>query len=147
MMNDTYKNPRQTTGNQQKNNSTSTDRYATCALIAGITGLICSFFYLPVSLISGASSPTGLICGVLGIILAIMSRKAEVSPGQPMATRAIIGIILSVLSIVLTFFFFQILVSYYETLSDPVKGPQLNDLINRVQEQLNQQLQLYGNPS
>ena len=64
-----------------------------------------------------------------------------------MATRAIIGIVLSILSIVLTFFFFQMLVSYYETLSDPIKGPQLNDLINRVQEQLNQQLQLYGNPS
>lgn len=64
-----------------------------------------------------------------------------------MTTRAIVGIVLSVLAIVLTFFFFQMLVGYYETLSDPVKGPQLNDLINRVQEQLNQQFHLSGNPS
>ncbi|MCC8025268.1 MAG: DUF4190 domain-containing protein [Clostridium sp.] len=147
MMNDTYKNQKPTAGNQPNNTSTSADRYATCALIAGITGLICSFFYLPASLISGASSPTGLICGVLGIILAVMSKKVDVRPGRPMTTRAIVGIVLSVLAIVLTFFFFQMLVGYYETLSDPVKGPQLNDLINRVQEQLNQQFHLSGNPS
>lgn len=147
MMNDTYKNQKPTAGNQPNNSSTSTDRYATCALIAGITGLICSFFYLPVSLMSGTSSPTGIICGALGILLAIMSKKMDVRPGHPMTSRAIVGIILSVLAIVLTFFFFQMLVSYYETLSDPVKGPQLNDLINRIQEQLNQQLHLYGNPS
>lgn len=146
MMNDTYNNQKPTTGNQQKNNSTSAERFATCALIAGITGLICSFFYLPVSLISGASSPSGLICGVLGIILAIMSKKADVRPGRPMTARAIVGIVLSILAIALTFFFFQMLVSYYEILSDPVKGPQLNDMINRVQEQLNQQFHLYSTP-
>lgn len=146
MMNDTYKNQKSTAGNQPKNTSTSTDRFATCSLIAGITGLICSFFYLPVSLISGTSSPSGLICGVLGIILAIMSKRMDVRPGKPMTTRAIVGIVLSVLAILLTFFFFQMLVGYYETLSDPVKGPQLNDLINRVQEQLNQQFQLYSTP-
>ncbi len=84
---------------------------------------------------------------MLGIILAVMSKKVDVRPGRPMTTRAIVGIVLSVLAIVLTFFFFQMLVGYYETLSDPVKGPQLNDLINRVQEQLNQQFHLSGNPS
>lgn len=146
-MNDTYKNQTPVTDKHPKNSSTSTDRYATCALIAGITGLICSFFYLPVSLISSASSPTGLICGVVGIVLAIMSKKADVRPGRSMTTRALIGIILSILAIILTFFFFQILVNYYEILRDPVRGPQLNDMINQIQNQLNQQLQLYSNPA
>lgn len=146
-MNDTYKNQTPVTDKQPKNSSTSTDRYATCALIAGITGLICSFFYLPVSLISSASSPTGLICGVVGIVLAIMSKKADVRSGRSMTTRALIGIILSILAIILTFFFFQILVNYYEILRDPVRGPQLNDMINQIQNQLNQQLQLYSNPA
>lgn len=98
--------------------------------------MICSFFYFPVSLVSGSNTPTGMICGIIGIVLAIMSRNADVSGKKSFNARAITGIVLSGLAIALTFFFFYLLGCYYEILSDPVMGPKFNEYINRIQQQM-----------
>ena len=143
MMNDIYK--KQTPGgNNLRKDFTSSDRLATCSLIAGVTGLICSFFYIPWSLVYNTSLSVGLICGIIGIIMALMSRKADIKEKKSFSTRAIVGLVLSALAIALTFFFFSALAQYYEALRDPVNGPKINELMNRVQEQLNQQMNLQG---
>ena len=110
-MNETYNSQNPNTGKQPRNpkESTSSERLATCSMIAGITGMICSFFYFPVSLVSGRKS---------------------------FNARAITGIVLSGLAIALTFFFFYLLGCYYEILSDPVMGPKFNEYINRIQQQM-----------
>lgn len=135
MMNETF-NSRKPNVNNKQNNSTSSDRLATCSMIAGITGLICSFFYFPVSLVSGSNTPTGMICGIIGIVLAAMSRNVETSGKKSFNARAIAGIVLSALAIALTFFFFYLLGCYYEILSDPEMGPRFNEYINRLQQQM-----------
>ena len=131
MMNDTHNNQKPPS-NKQGKNFTSSERLGTCSMIAGIIGIVCSLFYLP----------TGLVCGVIGILLALMARNADMSPRKAFNARSIAGLVLSVIAITLTFFFFYALASYYEALSDPVTGPQINEFINRLQEQLNQQMQL-----
>mgnify|MGYP000043084647 CR=1 FL=1 len=70
-MNNTSKKPRKT--------SSSAEQLAACSLISGIAGIICSLFYLPFSLVSGKNTPMGLICGVIGIVLAIMAKKTRTS--------------------------------------------------------------------
>ena len=74
--------------------------------------------------------------GIIGIVLAIMSRNADVSGRKSFNARAITGIVLSGLAIALTFFFFYLLGCYYEILSDPVMGPKFNEYINRIQQQM-----------
>ena len=146
MMNNTL-NKRKPNANNQQKNSTSAERLATCSMIAGITGLICSLFYFPASLISSSNSSTGLICGVLGSVLAFMSRNADVSGKKDFSARAIAGLVLSAIAIALTFFFFYLLLRYYEVLSDPELGPKFNEYINYLQQQLNQQMHLSGGSS
>ena len=142
MMNDTHNNQKPPS-NKQGKNFTSSERLGTCSMIAGIIGIVCSLFYLPMSLAYNQTAiPTGLVCGVIGILLALMARNADMSPRKAFNARAIAGLVLSVIAITLTFFFFYALASYYEALSDPVTGPQINEFINRLQEQLNQQMQL-----
>lgn len=145
MMNETLNKQNPNNGSPQKN-TTSAERLATCSMIAGITGLISSFFYFPASLLSNSNSSAGLICGVLGIVLAIMSRNADVSGKKNFTARAITGIVLSAIAIALTFFFFYLLSCYYEILSDPDMGPKFNEYINRLQQQFNQ-LHLTGSSS
>ena len=133
MMNDTHNNQKPPS-NKQGKNFTSSERLGTCSMIAGIIGIVCSLFYLPMSLAYNQTAiPTGL---------ALMARNADMSPRKAFNARAIAGLVLSVIAITLTFFFFYALASYYEALSDPVTGPQINEFINRLQEQLNQQMQL-----
>ena len=140
MMNDTHNNQKPPS-NKQGKNFTSSERLGTCSMIAGIIGIVCSLFYLPMSLAYNQTAmPTGLVCGVIGILLALMARNADMSPRKAFNARAIAGLVLSVIAITLTFFY--ALASYYEALSDPVTGPQINEFINRLQEQLNQQMQL-----
>ena len=142
MMNDTHNNQKPPS-NKQGKNFTSSERLGTCSMIAGIIGIVCSLFYLPMSLAYNQTAmPTGLVCGVIGILLALMARNADMSPRKAFTARAIAGLGFSVIAITLTFFFFYALASYYEALSDPVTGPQINEFINRLQEQLNQQMQL-----
>ena len=142
MMNDTHNNQKPPS-NKQGKNFTSSERLGTCSMIAGIIGIVCSLFYLPMSLAYNQTAmPTGLVCGVIGILLALMARNADMSPRKAFNARAIAGLVLSVIAITLTFFFFYALSGDYEALSDPVTGPQLNEFINRLQEQLNQQMQL-----
>ena len=142
MMNDTHNNQKPPS-NKQGKNFTSSERLGTCSMIAGIIGIVCSLFYLPMSLAYNQTAiPTGLVCGVIGILLALMARNADMSPRKAFNARSIAGLVLSVIAITLTFFFFYALASYYEARSDPVTGPQINEFINRLQEQLNQQMQL-----
>ena len=142
MMNDTHNNQKPPS-NKQGKNFTSSERLGTCSMIAGIIGIVCSLFYLPMSLAYNQTAiPTGLVCGVIGILLALMARNADMSPRKAFNARAIAGLVLSVIAITLTFFFFYALASYYEALSDPMTGPHINEFINRLQEQLNQQMQL-----
>ena len=117
-MNSTSKKPRKT--------SSSSEQLAACSLISGIAGIICSFFYLPFSLVSGKNTPMGLICGVIGIVLAIMAKNADIRPGKKYPGKALAGFI----------FFFYSLINYYDLLRDPVKGPQINQLIYQMQQQL-----------
>lgn len=133
--------------NNKNKTSTSSERLATCSLISGITGIFCSFLYLPVSLGSGSNYPTGLICGVIGLVLALMSKNADVRPHKAFHGRAIAGMVLSCIAIGLTLFFFYSLISFYDALNDPVIGPQLNEFINQLQQQINQQMQQQAAPS
>ena len=127
-MNNTSKKPRKT--------SSSAEQLAACSLISGIAGIICSLFYLPFSLVSGKNTPMGLICGVIGIVLAIMAKNADIRPGKKYPGKALAGFIFSVIAIALTMFFFYSLINYYDLLRDPVKGPQINQLIYQMQQQL-----------
>lgn len=144
MMN-TFNNQKPGAGNQQRN-TTSSERLATCSMIAGITGLICSFLYFPTSLYSGTSSSTGLLFGVVGLVLAIMSKNADVAEKKKFSAKAITGIVLSVIAIALTMFFFYLLGYYYDLLRDPEMGPKFNEYINYLQQQINQKLQPGANP-
>ena len=142
MMNDTHNNQKPPS-NKQGKNFTSSERLGTCSMIAGIIGIVCSLFYLPMSLAYNQTAmPTGLVCGVIGILLALMARNADMSPRKAFNARAIAGLVLSVIAITLTFFFFYARASDYEALSGPVTGHRINEFINRLQEQLNQQMQL-----
>ena len=136
-MNITSKKPRKT--------SSSSEQLAACSLISGIAGIICSFFYLPFSLVSGKNTPMGLICGVIGIVLAIMAKNADIRPGKKYPGKALAGFIFSIIAIALTMFFFYSLINYYDLLRDPVKGPQINQLIYQMQQQLQMQLQMPAN--
>ena len=131
-MNNTSKKPRKT--------SSSAEQLAACSLISGIAGIICSLFYLPFSLVSGKNTPMGLICGVIGIVLAIMAKNADIRPGKKYPGKALAGFIFSVIAIALTMFFFYSLINYYDLLRDPVKGPQINQLIYQMQQQLQMQM-------
>ncbi len=134
-MNSIYKTPK------KSSDSPSSDRFATCSMITGIAGVICSFFYLPISMASGASYYFGLVCGVVSIVLALLSRRSAENTQRRLQGRAIAGIILGVLAICLTLFFFYALISFYDALNDPVTGPQLNQMINQMQQQMQRQLQ------
>ena len=86
--------------------------------------------------------PPGLFCGAGGLLLAVLSRRAPDRQGRGMMGRAIAGIILSILAIGLTLFFFYALISYYDALKDPVLGPQINSYLYELQEQMREQLQM-----
>lgn len=133
-------------GSQPKN-YTSSDRLATCSMLAGITGLICSLLYFPISLARSMNYPAGLICGIIGIVLAVMSRNADIKEKKSFNARAITGIVLSAIAIAMTFFFFYLLGCYYEILRDPEMGPKFNEYIYELQQQINQQMHLQGGSS
>lgn len=144
---------------KKKKTSSSASQLATCSLVCGAVGLFFSFFYLPVSLMNASIYPRGaiyglngivlailgyfppgLFCGAGGLILAILSRRAPDRQGKGLMGKAIAGIILSILAIGLTLFFFYALISYYDALKDPVLGPQINSYLYELQEQLREQM-------
>ena len=93
MMNDTHNNQK-LPSNKQGKNFTSSERLGTCSMIAGIIGIVCSLFYLPMSLAYNQTAmPTGLVCGVIGILLALMARNADISPRKAFNARAIAGLV------------------------------------------------------
>ena len=69
---------------------------------------------------------------MIGLVLALMSKNADIRPKKAFLGRAVMGIILSSVAIGLTTFFFYSLISFYDALNDPVMGPQINELINRL---------------
>ena len=73
--------------------------------------------------------------------MSILSRRAPDRQGKGLMGKAIAGIILSILAIGLTLFFFYALISYYDALKDPVLGPQINSYLYELQEQLREQMQ------
>lgn len=72
---------------------------------------------------------------MIGLVLALMSKNADIRPKKAFLGRAVMGIILSNVAIGLTMFFFYSLISFYDALNDPVMGPQINELINRLTDQ------------
>ena len=44
--------------------------------------MICSFFYFPVSLVSGSNTPTGMICGIIGMSGAGKSTLLKLVAGE-----------------------------------------------------------------
>ena len=77
-----------------------------------------------------------MICGIIGIVLAAMSKNADTDSKKSLNARAITGIVLSILAIALTFFFFYLLGKYYDIISDPELGPKFNEYMNRLQQQM-----------
>lgn len=111
----------------------SSDRLSVCSMIAGIGGLLfaCCCF------------PSGLICGVFGITLALLARRAPDNPQKKLSSYAIIGIVCSIIAIALTFLVCYLWIYYYNMLKDPVTGPQLNEFMLRMQEYMQE---VYGIP-
>ena len=65
----------------------------------------------------------GLICGVIGIVLALWLKVTDIRPGKKYPGKALAGFIFSIIAIALTMFFFYSLINYYDLLRDPVKVP------------------------
>lgn len=138
----TDQNAKKTAPQGPRKDFTSSDRLGACSIIAGIIWIITSLFYLPQSLYFNRSIlPQGLICGVIGLVFALLSRNADLSPKKSFRKISITGIVLSSIAILLSFLFFYALATYYEALSDPVLGPQINELMNQLQEQLYRSIQ------
>ena len=136
-MNSTSKKPRKT--------SSSSEQLAACSPISGIAGIICSFFYLPFSLVSGKNTPMGPICGVIGIVLAIMAKMRTSVPERNILVKHWLVLFSALLQLRLPCSSFYSPINYYDLLRDPVKGPQINQLIYQMQQQLQMQLQMPAN--
>lgn len=102
------------------------DRLGVYSLLTGAVGILFSCCF-----------PSGAAFGIFGITLALLSRNASESKEKHFSHQAIIGIILSIISLALTFFICFILLKYYEALRDPVLGPYLNELYNQLMESMN----------
>ena len=72
----------------------SSERLAICSMVAGIVGVLCAC----------CCFPSGLICGAIGIVMAIMSRNADIRPKKSFCTHAVIGLVLCAVAVALTFF-------------------------------------------
>lgn len=135
-MNNTSKKPRKT--------SSSAEQLAACSLISGIAGIICSLFicHFPCkrkehSYGTDLRSNRYRACHY--------GKNADIRPGKKYPGKALAGFIFSVIAIALTMFFFYSLINYYDLLRDPVKGPQINQLIYQMQQQLQMQMQAPAN--
>ena len=95
------------------------DRLAIYSLLTGGVGILftCCF-------------PSGAAFGIFGIVLAIMSRNASEAKEKHFNQRAVIGIILSVIALLLTCFLCYALIQYFSLLKafqDPIIGPQMRE--------------------
>ncbi len=110
------------------------ERLGICSIVAGGVGVLfaCCCF------------PSGLICAAVGIVLAIMSKKADTREKKGFNTHAIIGLVLCAVAILLTFLACYMMIVYYSVLRNPSQYPELNDFVRQVEEMMNYLYELYG---
>ena len=87
----------------------SSERLAICSMVAGIVGVLCAC----------CCFPSGLICGAIGIVMAIMSRNADIRPKKSFCTHAVIGLVLCAVAAALTFFVCYAMIAYYSAIREP----------------------------
>lgn len=73
--------------------------------------------------------PGGLVLGVLGIVLAILSKK-----GQPFCGYAIAALIIGILSVAANLAVFACMMLAYYFSESPVYGPMFNDMYRQYQQ-------------
>lgn len=136
----------ETTNNQNKystappnrrpkaNMDNQSERLGICSIVAGGVGVLfsCCFF------------PSGLICAAVGIVLAILSKKADTREKKAFNTHAIIGIVLCIIAILLTLAACYMMIVYYSVLRNPSQYPELNEFVRQVEAMMNQIYQQYG---
>ena len=112
---------------------TSSERLAICSMVAGIVGVLCAC----------CCFPSGLICGAIGIVMAIMSRNADIRPKKSFCTHAVIGLVLCAVAVALTFFVCYAMIAYYSAIREPEKWPYLSEMIKQFKQVFEQ---VYGVP-
>ena len=110
------------------------ERLGICSIVAGGVGV----------LFSCCCFPSGLICAAVGIVLAILSKKADTREKKAFNTHAIIGLVLCGVAILLTFLACYMMIVYYSVLRNPSQYPELNDFVRQVEEMMNYLYELYG---
>lgn len=110
------------------------ERLGICSIVAGGVGI----------LFSCCCFPSGLICAAVGIVLAILSRKADTREKKAFNTQAVVGIVLCVIAILLTFIACYMMIVYYSVLRNPSQYPQLSGFVKQVEETMNRLYELYG---
>ena len=111
----------------------SSERLAICSMVAGIVGVLCAC----------CCFPSGLICGAIGIVMAIMSRNADIRPKKSFCTHAVIGLVLCAVAVALTFFVCYAMIAYYSAIREPEKWPYLSEMIKQFKQVVEQ---VYGVP-
>ncbi len=87
-----------------------------------VTSMVVGIF----SIVTCCASPLGIVLGILGIVLAILSKK-----GQPFSGFAIAGLVLSGVGIVLSLLLF----AYYILVLSLMRDPEYASIFNAVLEQ------------
>ena len=108
------------------------ERLAVCSIVAGGVGILfaCCF-------------PSGLICGAIGVVMAMLSRNADTREKKSLCTHAIIGLGLCAVAIGLTFLICYMWVAYYSAIREPEKWPYLSQMITQFKQLFEQ---TYGFP-
>ena len=116
-------------GNSSKNSlpPSSEERFAVYSLLTGAVGILFSCCF-----------PSGAAFGIFGVTLALLSRNASEAKEKHFSQKALIGLILSLISLALTFFICFLLGQYFQALRDPEIGPYLNDIYTRLIESMDQ---------
>lgn len=123
-----------TTPPDRRQGPSQSERLGICSIVAGGVGI----------LFSCCCFPSGLICAAVGIVLAILSKKAATGEKKAFNTQAVIGIVLCVIAILLTLVACYMIIVYYNVLRNPSQYPQLNDFVKQVEQMMNQIYDLYG---
>lgn len=121
---------RNTPGNN--NPGDAAERLAVCSILAGGVGILfaCCF-------------PSGLICGAIGVVMALLSRNADIREKKSLCIHAIIGLVLCAVAIGLTFLICYMWVAYYSAIREPEKWPLMSQMITQFKQLFEQ---VYGIP-
>ena len=79
----------------------------------------------------------------IGIVMAIMSRNADIRPKKSFCTHAVIGLVLCAVAVALTFFVCYAMIAYYSAIREPEKWPYLSEMIKQFKQVFEQ---VYGVP-